>query len=142
MSLSKVIHLIVGDHAARVALHMPLESEGYTVKTHPSVRSCLATIEQTDSGCILMDVRLPEMDGLDLLAVLTERGINMPAIVMSGLTDPKLEITARRQGAIDFLETPVDPEVLLAAIRSAFSRCHSRGGYRQIREGKISPKKA
>ena len=122
MSLSKIIHLIVGDHATRVALDMLLELEGYTVTTYASVRSCLGTIEQTDGGCILIDAQLPEMDGLDLLAVLTERGINMPAIVMSGLSDPNLEITARQRGAVDFLETPIDPEILLTAIRTALSR--------------------
>jgi two-component system response regulator FixJ len=122
MCSSKIAHVVIGDHATRHSLCELLQLEGYAVKAYPSARSFLNAIEITDSGFILIDVQLPDIDGLELLLTLTEQGINLPAIVMSGLPDPKHESTARILGAVDFFETPVDPEILLAAIRNTVSR--------------------
>jgi two-component system response regulator FixJ len=101
---------------------MLLELDGYTVNIYDSARSFLAAIQNADTGCILTDVQLPEMNGLDLLEALNVRGIFLPTIVMSGLPDAEFEITARNRGAVDFFETPMDPEILLAAIRKASTR--------------------
>jgi two-component system, LuxR family, response regulator FixJ len=116
------IHVIDDDSAIRDSLYFILESEGYKVRTYASARSFLDKIERTDSGCILTDVHMPEMNGLDLLATLNERGVSMPAIVMSGSSGVELETTAMKRGAVDFFEKPFAPEILLAAIRRALSR--------------------
>jgi two-component system response regulator FixJ len=124
MDFYQVILVIEDDQAVRDSLKLLLDGEGYTVKTYASARSFLDAFEQTENGCILVDVQMPEMNGLDLLATLNERGVFMPVIVMSGFPDAEIQITAMQRGAVDFFEKPFDPEILLAAIRTALTRSH------------------
>jgi len=114
-----IIHVIDDDSLIRDSLNCLLESEGYTVRTHVSAQSFLDMIEPTENGCIITDIHMPEMNGLDLLATLNERGIFMPAIAMSGRSDVELEIEAKKRGAIDFFGKPFAPENLLEAVRAA-----------------------
>lgn len=125
MNACQTTHVVTAHRATRHSLDMLLKLEGYTVKTYGSARSLLAAIDTTDTGCILTDVQLPGMNGLDLLAALNERGVYLPAIVMSGLPDAEIEMTARMRGAVHFFETPLDPEILLAAIRNTFKQTQS-----------------
>jgi two-component system response regulator FixJ len=122
MNCNPVIHLIDDDPAVREALDILLKAEGYRVRTYASARSFLDTIEQTESGCILTDMHMPEMNGLDLLTTLNERGVFIPAIVMSGRFAVELAIEARKRGAVDFFEKPFDPKILLAAICKALTQ--------------------
>jgi two-component system response regulator FixJ len=122
MNCNPIIHLIDDDHALLEALNFFLQSEGYTVRIYSSARLFLDRIEPTESGCVLTDIHMPEMTGLDLLATLNERGVVMPAIVMSGRSDVGLEIEAKKRGAVDFFAKPFDPEILLAAICKALTR--------------------
>jgi two-component system, LuxR family, response regulator FixJ len=124
MNRNRTIYLIEDDPAIRESLNIFLELEGYTVRMYASARSFLDTVVPTESGCILTDIYMPEMNGLDLLASLNERGVFMPAIVMSGCFDAGLEIKARKLGAVDFFKKPFDPEVLLAAIGKALTRAN------------------
>jgi two-component system response regulator FixJ len=125
MNCDPIIHLIDDDPVVREALNIFLKSEGYMVRTYASARSFLHTIEQTESGCILTDMHMPEMNGLDLLATLNERGVFIPAIVMSGRFAVELEIEAKKRGAVDFFEKPFDPKILLAAICKALTRTNN-----------------
>jgi len=74
------------------------------------------------SGCILTDVRMPEVDGIEFLRRLKQRGIRVPVIVMTGHADVPLAVAAMKAGAVDFIEKPFDDEILLASIRSALSQ--------------------
>jgi two-component system response regulator FixJ len=114
-----IIHVIDDDSLIRDSLNCLLKSEGYTVRAYVSARSFLDMIEPTGNGCIITDIHMPEMNGLDLLATLNERGIFMPAIAMSGRYDVELEIEAKKRGAVDFFEKPFDPEILLEAVGAA-----------------------
>ncbi|MGO9391814.1 response regulator transcription factor [Rhodoblastus sp.] len=118
--------MIDDDTVIRNSLGVLLALEGYLVQTYASARSFLDTIEQTGAGCILTDFKMPEIDGLDLLARLNERGVFMPVIVMSAFPDAGLEITAMKRGAVDYFEKPFDPEILLAAIHTVLTRSHSQ----------------
>jgi two-component system response regulator FixJ len=126
MIASEIIYLIDDDSEVCYSLELLLKLEGYTVYTYNSARSFLDRINQTETGCILTDVQMPEMNGLDLLTTLNARGVFMPTIVMSGFPDTELEITARNQGAVEYFETPLDPEILLAAISKVLKRSGNR----------------
>jgi two-component system response regulator FixJ len=121
MSFNPIIHLIDDDSALRETLNFFLQSEGYVVRIYSSARLFLDTIEPTENGCIITDVHMPEMTGIELLATLNERGVFMPAIVISGRSDVGLENEAMKRGAVDFFEKPFDPEILLAAICKALA---------------------
>jgi two-component system response regulator FixJ len=81
---------------------------------------------QNGSGCILADVQMPEMNGVDFLKTLKERGVFMPTIVISGLPDTEIEFTARKLGAVEYFEKPYDPDSLLAAISKVIKRFNSQ----------------
>jgi two-component system response regulator FixJ len=122
MNCIPIIHLIDDDPAVREALNIFLKSEGYMVRTYASALSFLDAIEQSESGCILTDIHMPVMNGLDLLATLNEQGVLMPTIVMSGRFAVELESEAKKRGAVDFFEKPFDPKILLAAIGKALTQ--------------------
>jgi two-component system response regulator FixJ len=130
---SQIIHLIDDDREICHSLEFLLNLEGYKVYIYNSARSFLDMIKQIETGCILTDVRMPEMNGIDFLATLNERGVFMPTIVMSGLPDAELEIKARKLGAVEYFEKPYDPDILLAAIRKVFTKSHRPVAYAPIR---------
>jgi two-component system response regulator FixJ len=125
MDCNPIIHVIDDDHAQRNSLNMLLHTEGYAVKTYALARTFLEAVHEGDMGCIgciVTDVQMPEMSGLDLLDALNERGVLMPTIVMTGNPTAYLMRAAASQGAFAFFEKPVDPDALLAAIRTALGR--------------------
>jgi two-component system response regulator FixJ len=123
----ETVHIIDDDDAVRESVSFLCVSAGFRAETYASPTLFLAIAEGLEEGCILTDVRMPEMDGLTLVRSLTERRIALPIIVMTGHGDVPMAVQAMKEGAADFLEKPFDDEVMLSAIRSALS-ARARGG--------------
>lgn len=122
MSDSSTVYIVDDDQAVLHSLTLLLTAEGYAVRAHESARPFLETIRQDDSGCVVTDVRMPEIDGLELLAIMKERRISIPIIVITAHGDIPLAVAAMRQGAVDFFEKPINGDALLASIHAALTR--------------------
>jgi two-component system response regulator FixJ len=114
------VHVVDDDAAIRDSLRLFLELSGFAVQTHASAASFLAAAAGL-AGCVLTDLRMPEIDGFELQRRLAEGGVHLPVIVMTGQADIPLAVRAMRAGAVDFLEKPFQDEQLLAAIRRALA---------------------
>jgi two-component system, LuxR family, response regulator FixJ len=116
------VHVIDDDEAARESLAFLLRAARIEVKTYESAAAFLSIRPPIETGCIITDVRMPEISGIDLLQRLRDRDICIPVIVMTGHGDVPLAVEAMKLGATDFFEKPFDDEALVAAVRSALSR--------------------
>ena len=114
-----IIHLIDDDEAVRGSMAFMLEMNDLPAKTYASAEAFLEVAGSVHGGCVVTDVRMPGMSGLDLVRALKDRRIALPVIVMTGHGDVPLAVEAMRAGVIDFIEKPFDEEVLLRAIRMA-----------------------
>ena len=119
---NSTVCIVDDDQAVLSALRFLLTAEGYAVRAHKSARTFLDTMERDECGCLVTDVRMPEMSGLDLLAELKERQVSMPVIVITAHGDVPLAIAAMKQGAENFLEKPFDNDALLGSVRAALTR--------------------
>ena len=119
MFCSQTIYVVDDDKAALDSLSLLLTAEGYAVRSHESAGTFLDAIKQNESGCVITDARMPGMSGLDLLAVMKERRVSMPVIVVTGHGDVRVAVEAMKRGAIDFFEKPLDAGALLSSVRSA-----------------------
>ena len=117
-----VVHVIDDDEAARQSLEFLLRANALEVQTYESGVAFLNVAPRLKSGCIITDVRMPEISGIDLLHRVKELKMTLPVIVITGHGDVPLAVEAMKSGAADFLEKPFDDERLLAAVRSALSR--------------------
>src|SRR5215475_13667183 len=115
-------HVIDDDQAVRESIEFLLRSAQLTVKTYETASAFLAVAPTVGSGCVITDVRMPGMSGIDLLRRLKAMGIGLPVIVITGHGDVPLAVEAMKFGAVDFLEKPFDDDVLLAAVRSALDQ--------------------
>jgi two-component system response regulator FixJ len=114
-------HVIDDDAAARESLAFLLSTADIAVETYASAAAFLAVADAA-MGVVVTDVRMPEMDGLQLVRRLKEKGVALPVIVMTGHGDVPLAVEAMKEGVIDFIEKPFDDEIMLSAIRAALSR--------------------
>jgi two-component system response regulator FixJ len=120
------IVIVDDDEAVRHSLSAVLETEHWRVKTFPSGDAALAGLDAGDVGCLVVDVRMPGMDGLELQRQLRARGIDTPVVIITGHGDVPLAVQAMREGAFDFIEKPFDNSILITSIRAALkSRRHS-----------------
>jgi len=118
--MSQVDVFIVDDDAdVRESLGALLESAGFKVALFDSARAFLEVFKSQTGACLLTDIRMPGMDGLELQANLVERGVRIPVIVMTGHGDVPLAVKAMKAGAVDFLEKPFDDRTLIASIENA-----------------------
>jgi two-component system response regulator FixJ len=127
---SRVVHVIDDEVAVRQALEMLLHSAGFGVATHPSgfaFLDALPTLVEEGVRCVLTDVRMPGLDGLQLLHRLKERRFRHPVIVMTAHGDISTAVKAMKAGAVDFVEKPFDDEVILAAIGTALKPAAVQG---------------
>ena len=132
MPANRVVHVIDDDAAVRQSLAFLLSTAGLAVRVHASAVDFLKVLPEIQGGCIVTDIRMPEMDGLELQRRLRELKAGLPVIVMTGHGDVPLAVEAMKAGAIDFIEKPFDDEILLSAIRSALSR-HAKDSEREAR---------
>lgn len=107
------------DPSVRASLGWLLESEGLTVDTYPSAAQFLKEYDPATGGCLVLDVRMPGMDGLELQEQLLARGATLPIIFVTGHGDVPLCARAMRRGAVDFIEKPAEGEALLQRIHEA-----------------------
>jgi two-component system response regulator FixJ len=121
MSSEPVIHIIDDDDAMRDSLAFLLESADFTTKTYDSALAFLDALPQAERGCIVTDVRMPEMNGIELVRRLKALDAPDPVIVITGHADVSLAVEAMKAGAVDFIEKPFDDELLLSTIRSALA---------------------
>jgi two-component system response regulator FixJ len=117
--------VIDDDDAARDSLRFLLESAQLTARTYDSAARFLDQLARIETGCIVTDVRMPRISGIDLLRRLAAAGVRMPVIVITGHGDIALAVEAMKLGAVDFFEKPYDDEALLSAVRLALSRRES-----------------
>jgi two-component system, LuxR family, response regulator FixJ len=116
------VHVIDDDEALRESLSFLLRSAGIEVKTYSSATTFLASLPDAGLACVITDVRMPGLSGVELLRRLRELKLEIPVIVITGHGDVPLAVEAMKMGAIDFLEKPFDDEVLLASVRAALKQ--------------------
>jgi two-component system response regulator FixJ len=133
---SETVHVIDDDEALRESLVFLLRTAGLAVTSHASATEFLAGLGGADLGCIVSDVRMPGLSGIDLLRRLKELKIGVPVIVVTGHGDVPLAVEAMKFGAVDFLEKPFDDEVLLASVRAALT-WHAGEAKRQSERAEI-----
>ena len=122
MQPDPIIYVIDDDDAARHSLEFLLKTAGLTVHGFDGAQAFLDVLPQIKSGCIITDVRMPEITGIDLLRKVKELGVDLPVIVITGHGDISLAVEAMKIGAVDFLEKPFDDDALLAAVRGSLNR--------------------
>ena len=129
---SQVVHVIDDDVDVRQSLAFLLSTAGLAVRVHDSAIAFLKVLPDAQPGCVVTDIRMPEMDGLELQRRLLEFKASFPVIVMTGHGDVPMAVEAMKAGAVDFIEKPFDDETLLSAIRSALDS-HARNREREDR---------
>mgnify|MGYP001805888883 CR=1 FL=1 len=117
-----LIFVVDDDEAIRDSLAMLLETAGYQVSTYASAPEFLNHANQEAVGCVLVDIRMPEMNGLDLLKEMRQKASPLPVIMITGHGDVALAVAALKGGAVDFLEKPFDPERLLESVGEAVAQ--------------------
>lgn len=113
------VFIIDDDAAVLDSLSILLETDGFPVKAFASANAFLNVVQESWRGCILTDVRMPGMDGLELQAKVAEQGLNLPIVIMTGHGDVPVAVRAMKAGAIDFIQKPFDEEMILDSIRRA-----------------------
>ena len=116
------VYIVDDDEAVRDSLSALLGSKGYAVTSFGSATEFLETTRALPPGCLVVDIRMPEMDGLELQQRLIERGLGFPLIVITGHGDVPLAVRAMKAGAIDFIQKPFDSQTILDSLKAAFAQ--------------------
>jgi len=119
LTVAPTVHIIDDDPAVRKSLKMVMESASLAVRIYESGEAFLDEVDPHQSGCMVLDLRMPGMSGIELLQKLRAANNHVPAIVISGHVDVPTAIRSMKLGAVDLLEKPVEPRVLVDAVRSA-----------------------
>lgn len=114
-----VVHIVDDEEPVRKSLAFLLTMAGFTVRVHESATGFLAEASSMTDGCLVTDLRMPDMSGVDLLTRLGAANALMPSIVISGHGDVPMAVAAMKAGALDFIEKPFEDEVLIGAIKRA-----------------------
>jgi two-component system nitrogen regulation response regulator NtrX len=131
--------LVVDDEASiRDSLHMILDYEGYRVEEAASGAQALARVAERHPDAIILDIKMPEMDGLELLRAMRERGYDMPVLMISGHADIATALEATRRGAFDFFEKPLQRERVLLSLRNAIDTSRLQAENRNLRRSEES----
>lgn len=128
MTDRKLVHIVDDEEAIRRSASFMLKTSGYAVETWATGVAFLKEIRHVPQGCVLLDVRMPAMDGLDVQQALLDRGVTMPVIILTGHADVSIAVRAMKAGAVDFLEKPFEKAMLIAAIEAAFDRVEKADG--------------
>jgi two-component system response regulator FixJ len=118
----RLVHLVDDDEAIRRSVGFMLKTSGYHVRTYESGGALLKSGPNLEPGCILLDIRMPGMNGLEVQAALKDKGVSLPVVIMTGHGDVSLAVHAMKAGAVDFIEKPFEKAVLLAAIEHGVER--------------------
>ena len=131
MSFATIVHIVDDDGALRGALETLFRSIGLEARAHGSVQAFLDADRPDMPGCLLLDVRLPGLSGLDFQAQLDRHGISLPVIMMTGHGDIPMSVRAMKAGAVDFLAKPFREQDLLDAVALAVERDRTQRAQRQ-----------
>lgn len=118
----KQVYVVDDDEAIRRSLSFMLKTSGHGVELFPCGEDFLKAAPKLSPGCVLLDIRMPGMDGLEVQAAMAERGVALPVVVMTGHGDIAIAVRAMKAGAIDFLEKPFEKAVVLNALEQGFAR--------------------
>ena len=119
MADEPVVHVVDDDDAVRDSLAFLLETEGLKVRAYESALHILDQVGDLHPGCIVTDVRMPDMTGLELVGRLRELGVALPVVIMTGHADVPLAVEAMKAGVVDFIEKPFADDQMLTAVRTA-----------------------
>jgi FixJ family two-component response regulator len=126
MAETPIIHIVDDDESMREVLASLLRSVAFSARAYPSVDAFLQAPRVEAPGCLILDVRLPGMSGLDFQSRLTEVGIELPVILMTGYGDVPMSVRGMKAGAVDFLIKPFRDQDMLDAVSVAISRDRAR----------------
>jgi two-component system response regulator FixJ len=132
MPANPLISIIDDDESVRKSLAFRLEAAGFRVATYESAMAFLGAPPHIGDGCVVTDIRMPQMDGMELLRRIKSSGRNLQVVVMTGHGDISLAVEAMKLGASDFIEKPFDDKTLLTTIRAALNSAEASSQ----REGK------
>jgi two-component system response regulator FixJ len=118
----RTVHLVDDDDAIRRSAGFLLKTSGYLVAPYASGDAFLAVAKSAATGCVLLDIRMPGMDGLEVQQAMNDRGIALPVVMLTGHGDVTLAVRAMKAGAVDFLEKPFEKAALLTAVEKGFER--------------------
>jgi len=141
-----VVHVVDDDASLRGALQGLFDTIGLDSRTYGTARDFLATTLVDTPGCVVVDIRLPDMNGLDFQAQLTHLGVHLPVVMMTAYGDIPMSVRAMKHGAVDFLAKPFNDQDMLDAVTAAIERDRQRravdGDVSQMRErfGTLSPR--
>jgi two-component system response regulator FixJ len=122
MRSSRTVHIIDDEEAVRDSATALLEAEEFSVVAYASGAAFLTALDRATPGCILLDIHMPELTGLELQRLLNERKLNWPVIVLTGQGDVATAVQAMKGGALEFLEKPYQSEALLATVTEALDK--------------------
>ena len=122
MLAERRVYIVDDDEAVRDSLSMLLESKAFAVKSFASAVEFLAAASSLHPGCLIVDIRMPEMDGLELQQHLIDRSLDFPLIVITGHGDVPVAVRAMKAGAVDFIEKPFTYEAILDSLAVGFLR--------------------
>ena len=118
----ELIHLVDDDAAVRRSVSFMLKTMGFRVRIYETGDALLKSSRALENGCILLDIRMPGMDGLEVQQALQREGVGLPVVIMTGHGDITLAVEAMKAGAVDFIEKPLEKEALVRALEEGFSR--------------------
>lgn len=121
-SAERVVHIVDDDAAIRRSVGFMLKTSGHRVEAYESGDALLKAGAHLEEGCILLDIRMPGMDGLEVQQALQEKGIGLPVIIMTGHGDVALAVRAMKAGAVDFIEKPFNKDVLIGSLEEGYRR--------------------
>jgi two-component system response regulator FixJ len=119
---TRLVHLVDDEEEVRAATAFMLEAEGFAVRSWRSATAFLDAVERTDAGCVLLDIRMPDMTGLEVQQRLRDANLTLPVIILTGHGDITTVVKAMRAGALTFLEKPPEHDTLLEALAEGFER--------------------
>jgi len=116
-----IVHIVDDEEPVRKSLAFLLTKAGFTVRVHDSATAFLSAAPSIRSGCLVTDLRMPDMSGVELLKRLRDLPVRIPSVVITGHGDVPMAVEAMRAGAMDFIEKPFEDTVLIEAIKRAAS---------------------
>jgi FixJ family two-component response regulator len=129
-----IVHVVDDDPSIRAALQDLFQSIGLETRTYPTARDFIPTDASEAPGCLVIDIRLPDVNGLDFLVQLTQVGVRLPVVMMTGYGDIPMSVRAMKRGAFDFLPKPFKDQDMLDAVLAAIERDRQR----RVVDGEVS----
>jgi len=133
--MTRLVHIVDDDVSLRGSTSFLLQGLGYATRVYEGGREFLAETRLDAPGCVLLDIYMPGMSGVEILSELKARGAHLPVIMLTGHGDVQVAVQAMKLGAVDFLEKPYEGDALAAAVERAFALSDKTGVARRLREG-------